>query len=321
MTTAAPPPPRHHDDPENYRMTVGEHLEELRTRLVHGLLGFVVAAAICLALFRPYIFPVFIHPLSAALIRSGFSPSVVYTEPAQPFIIYMEVSFICGAVLASPWLLRQLWLFVAAGLYPKERKIVTKYLPLSVALLICGELILYFFVLPVTLEFFFKFASAMPMVGATAHVDPHPPTTVPSIVPVLRGDPAPPLQEGQTWINADVNRLNAYFNGEIHSVFLGSANILSPMITLPEYISMVEGMLLAFAISFQLPLVIMALVRAGIIELEFLKSMRKYVYFVIAVVAAFIIPDVAAGWLLLMIPLFGLYELGLYLAARPVKQE
>jgi sec-independent protein translocase protein TatC len=246
---------------------------------------------------------------------------MIYTEPAQPFIIYMEVSFICGAVLASPWLLYQIWLFVAAGLYPKERKIVTKYLPLSITLLICGEIVLYFLVLPVTLEFFLRFASAMPMVGESAHVDPHPPTTMPTIAPVYHGDPAPPLHEGQYWINADLNRFNAYFNGEIHTIFLGAANVLSPMITLPQYIDMVEGMLVAFGLSFQLPLVVMALVRAGIIEIEFLRSMRKYVYFVIAVVAAFIIPDVATGWLLLMIPLFGLYELGLYLASRPVKRE
>ena len=128
MSTAAP---KAHDNPEHYRMTVGEHLEELRTRLVHGLLGFVLAAAICLALFRPYIFPIFIHPLSASRsFAAGSAPSIVYTEPAQPFIVYMEVSFICGAVLASPWLLRQLWLFVAAGLYAKERKLITKYLAL-----------------------------------------------------------------------------------------------------------------------------------------------------------------------------------------------
>jgi len=82
-----------------------------------------------------------------------------------------------------------------------------------------------------------------------------------------------------------------------------------------------EGMLVAFRLSFPLALVVMALVRVGIIEIGFLRSMRKYVYFIIAVIAAFIIPDVATGWLMLMVPLFGLYELGLYLAARPVKHE
>ena len=188
-------------------------------------------------------------------------------------------------------------------------------------MLICGELILYFLVLPVTLEFFFRFASAMPMVGASAHVDPHPPTTMPSIVPVLRGDPAPPLQEGQTWINSESNRFNSYFNHEVHSVFLGGANILSPMITLPEYITMVEGMLIAFGISFQLPLVIMALVLRGHYRTRIPKIDARQHTSTSAIASgrSFHHPDVAAGWLLLMIPLFGLYELGLYLASRPVK--
>ncbi len=309
------------EDPEHYRMTVGEHLEELRTRLIRGIIGFVIGTAVCLALAKHVIFPIFTWPLQAALVKCGFNPQLVYTEPAQPFIVYMEISFVCGAVLAGPWLLRQLWLFVAAGLYPKERKMVTKYLPLSIALLIAGELVLYFLVLPVTLEFFFRFGSSVPMIGEAAHVDPHPPTTKPTTVPIFRGDPAPPLSEGQIWIDGDRNRFNAYFNGQIHTLFLGSDNLFAPLITLPQYISMVEGMLLAFGVSFQLPLVVMALVRAGILEIEFLRSMRKYVYFVISIIAAFIIPDVATGWLMLMIPLFGLYELGLWLASRPVHHD
>jgi sec-independent protein translocase protein TatC len=88
------------------------------------------------------------------------------------------------------------------------------------------------------------------------------------------------------------------------------------MITLDRYIDMMVTMLLAFGLCFQLPLVVMALVRVGIIDIAFLKRMRKYVYFSIAVIAALIIPDVVAGWFMLMIPLFGLYELGILLARR-----
>src|SRR5205814_771302 len=134
-------------------MSVGDHLEELRHRLILGLGGFVVGAIICLALCKSVILPIFTRPLMQAQVRCGLNPQLYYTEPAQPFIVYMEVSMISGAVLASPWLLYQLWQFIAAGLYPKERKLVTKYLPLSITLLIAGELTLYFLVLPVTLEF------------------------------------------------------------------------------------------------------------------------------------------------------------------------
>jgi len=314
--TASATPPVH--DPEHYRMTVGEHLEELRTRLIHGLFGFVAGAAICFALCRQVILPVLTRPLTQALVRCGLNPQLYYTEAAQPFLVYMEVSLLGGAVLASPWLLYQLWKFVAAGLYDKERRMVTKYLPLSIVLLIAGELTLYFLVLPVTLEFFFRFGNSLPLLGESAHVDPHPPTTRPFIVPIFRGDPAIP-QEGQVWIDGDRNRLNAFFNSSTHTIYLGTDNLVSQIITLPEYISMVEGMLLAFGLSFQLPLVVMALVSVGIVEVAFLRAMRRYIYFVIAIIAALIIPDVAAGWLMLMIPLFGLYELGIYLGVRSLR--
>ena len=70
---------------------------------------------------------------------------------------YLKVALICAAAIASPWLLYQLWQFVASGLYPKERKYVTKYLPLSITLLITGMLFLYFIVLPLMMTFFLEF--------------------------------------------------------------------------------------------------------------------------------------------------------------------
>src|SRR4051794_23706027 len=133
-------------DPEHYRMTVGEHLEELRTRLIHGLMGFVVGAVIALALGKEVIIPFFTHPLTAAQGKCGLNPQLYYTEPAQPCVVDVEISIVTGAVIASPWLLYQLWRFVSAGLYEKERRMVTKYLPLSITLLIAGELTLYFLV-------------------------------------------------------------------------------------------------------------------------------------------------------------------------------
>ena len=69
-------------------------------------------------------------------------------------MVFIDISLISAAALASPWILYQLWQFVAAGLYPHERKYVTRYLPLSIALLISGMLFVYFLVLPWTLEFF-----------------------------------------------------------------------------------------------------------------------------------------------------------------------
>src|SRR3954447_26268021 len=101
-------------DPNEYRMTIGEHLEELRGRLILGLMGFVVAACITLPLGKRVI-NVFCRPLTNALWRCNMNPQMYYREAAEPFMVYMNISLISAGVLASPWLLYQLWKFVAAG--------------------------------------------------------------------------------------------------------------------------------------------------------------------------------------------------------------
>lgn len=71
----------------------------------------------------------------------------------EAFMTYMKVSFIAGLVLASPWVFYQLWLFVAAGLYPHERKYVYTYLPMSIILFIGGIFFCFYAVLPTVLDF------------------------------------------------------------------------------------------------------------------------------------------------------------------------
>jgi Tat protein translocase TatC len=319
--TAAKPKSKDDYDPDHYRMTVGEHLEDLRRRLILGLLGYVAAFAICAALGKHVIW-FFCRPLEMALIHNDINPQVYFTDVSGPFVTYMEISMICAAVLASPWLLYQLWQFVAAGLYPKERKYITKYLPLSIGLLIAGELVLYLLVLPISLEFFIEFGASLPLHLPEGTVDyvTRAPATQPGIV-VYKGNPPPPLHEGQMWIDADQRRLKVYFNNEPHVINFGPTNLASPLITLPQYIDMVVGLLVAFGLSFQTPLAVMALVRVGILDLDWLKSMRRYVYFLMAVIAAFIIPDVVTGMIALTVPLVLLYELGILLASRKPKPD
>lgn len=323
MTTSAPAPEdpakskkgEGHFNPEEYRMSVGEHLEELRSRLIKGLLGFLVGAIICFILGKDIILPFFLRPLTDAQLKNNLPPGVVYTEAAEPFMVYIEISLICAGAIASPWLVYQVWQFVAAGLYPQERKYVTKYLPLSIFLLVAGMTFLYVYVLPISVEFFFKFGSEIPLKTPTVQVDPKSiPTSQPAfIVPRYDGDPPSP-QEGQMWLDLSQKRLKLNLNGETHVITLSPPNIASPMITMSKYIDMVIGMLLAFGISFQLPLVVLALNKVGILDIATLKSLRRYVYFGMSIVAACIIPDVVTGMIALMVPLILLYELGIFLA-------
>ena len=75
----------------------------------------------------------------------------------EGFMSYMKVCFFAGLLLASPWVFFQLWLFIAAGLYPHERKYVHVYLPLSIVLFVLGALAGYFYAFPLMLDFLIGF--------------------------------------------------------------------------------------------------------------------------------------------------------------------
>ena len=310
----SPPTPSHplsqKFDPDEYRMTVGEHLEELRTRLIRALLGLLVAFVLC-CIWGNQVLLWFCRPLYTVLEQKGLNTQLRYDTIGEPLTTWLAVNLIVAAAIASPWIAYQFWLFVAAGLYPAERKYITRYLPMSIVLLILGMLFVYFLVLPWSLSFVIDFANAVPVPGGphvTTQV--HTPTTIPS----LAGDPATPV-ESEIWIDELTSKIKIFHRGQIRSIRFGTENLLAPDFKLSQYISMVVGMLTAFGLSFQLPLVVLALVRIGIFDVEQLAAGRKYVYFALTIAAAVITPgDVITATIALMLPLGLLYELGLWMA-------
>jgi len=321
---AAEPPKRKLDyyNPEEHRMTIGEHLEELRKRLFLGVGGFLVAFIVfMIPSVGEHVVYYVCKPLFIALARNKLPAQVHFTEPAEVFMTYIKAAMISAATIAGPWMLYQLWLFVAAGLYPKERKYVTKYLPLSIILFLIGVTFLYFYVLPLMLEFFIGFQIGMPMklgpeIGFGA-----PNGVAPIVFPILPNDPANPAP-GSVWINATTGMLKICISAGNYRVLpFGSESVTTPIITLASYFDMVIGLLLAFGLAFQLPLVVLALVLIGIMEIEALKKARRIVYFVLTIIAAAIVPDVVTGMLALMFPLILLYEFGILLASWSPKEE
>ena len=164
MTTAAPPPPTQHEqpepakafDPDSYRMTIGEHLEELRSRLIFSILGFIIAAIVCLALGMRVV-EFFCAPVIDVLQRKNLNPQLFYGEIGGGFMVYMKVSLICAVALAGPWMLYQIWQFVAAGLYPHEKRLVHVNLPLSIGLFFGGVALCEFVVLPTGVDYLMSF--------------------------------------------------------------------------------------------------------------------------------------------------------------------
>ncbi len=85
-----------------------------------------------------------------------FNRPVTY-KVEEAFMTYIKISVVAGFVLTSPWIFYQIWLFVAAGLFPNERKHVYIYLPMSLGLFLLGAVFCYFFVFPIVLDFLISF--------------------------------------------------------------------------------------------------------------------------------------------------------------------
>lgn len=302
-------------------MSIGDHLDELRRRLILGLGGFVVALAACLV-FGQRVTAAFCAPLIRALQGAELSPQIYYTDVADGFMVFLKISIISAVAIASPWLVYQLWQFVAAGLYPHERRWATRYMPLSILLLLSGMAFVYFLVLPWTLGFFIDFGSNLPLPAA---FDPQAALVEQTGTPItaLHGDPRIlDPSKPMVWFNIDQNRLKVFTGADVRVIPFGPSNLAAPIITLPNYISLVFSMLLIFALSFQLPLVVMALVRLGIVQVDALRAARRYVYFAMAIAASVITPgDVITVTIALIGPLIFLYEFGIWLAVMGGKRR
>ncbi|MGA3065733.1 MAG: twin-arginine translocase subunit TatC [Tepidisphaeraceae bacterium] len=307
------PPDASDFDPTQFQMSIGDHLEELRRRILLALLGIAVVGVGCLAVGQRLV-GIFCRPLFDALQKSDLNPQIFTEQLADGFMVYLKISLIVAAALASPWVIYQLWQFVSAGLYPHERRAVTRYIPLSIVLMISGMLFVYFLVLPWSLQFFIRFTVGIPLPPLTHNYSGTPDATQPSFVQTLSGDPDRPV-EGRFWFDASENRLKMFSGGRIRVIPFGSDSLLSTHFTLPDYVDLVLQLLLTFGLAFQLPLVVMALAKLGIVDIDTLKLWRRYVYFALCVIAAALAPgDVVTATIALMIPLILLYELGIFLA-------
>jgi sec-independent protein translocase protein TatC len=122
-------------------MSLMEHLDELRKRIVHSALYLVAGFAVAW-IFKDRL----LNFLQAPLLKIG--KSLVFTHPMDALNLYLQVALLGGAILASPFILFQVWLFIAPGLYQKERRFVVPFMVATVGLFMTGASFGYFYVLP-----------------------------------------------------------------------------------------------------------------------------------------------------------------------------
>jgi sec-independent protein translocase protein TatC len=128
------------------RMSLGEHLEELRRRIIYALLGLTAGTAASLV-FAGHVIRFLEQPYWDAMARFGKTrEELAVLTVGAGFDIYMKTALYCGLLIGSPWILYQLWAFVSAGLYPRERRMVHLSIPFFVLLFAAGGAFFYYLV-------------------------------------------------------------------------------------------------------------------------------------------------------------------------------
>ncbi|MGH2722945.1 MAG: twin-arginine translocase subunit TatC [Actinomycetota bacterium] len=243
-------------------MTIVEHLEELRKRLLISIVAISVGAVVGFVLYER-IFGLLLDPYRDALRGlpidqvpgEALAGKLVYSSPVEPFLTFLKVGFFSGFLVALPVVLYQLWRFVTPGLTSRERRLAIPFVIVSV-LLFAGGVAFAFTVAPRGLRFLFS------------------------------------------------------FGGES----------LIPLLTVDRYFGFLIFLILAFGLGFELPLMLLFLAGAGVIDSTQMRQWRRWALLGTAIFAAVATPTQDPYTMLLMwLPLYVLYE-GAILVARLMKR-
>ncbi len=143
-------------------MSFLEHLYDLRTRIIHAMFGIAIGMVIGLSVSK-YVIGFIIRPMLQALRSAHLEDHLIYTSPTGYISLIITLGVYIGLVIASPWVLYEIWLFVAPGLYKHERSAIVKFLFSSFALFMCGLAFGYFVMLPYMLKFLIGLGSQGPI--------------------------------------------------------------------------------------------------------------------------------------------------------------
>jgi sec-independent protein translocase protein TatC len=152
-----------HEDPEaDVKMTIWEHIAELRTRLVRASMALIGGACVCWA-FRKELLGWLTIPYASAwrerfpeLVKAGQAPELQTLAPADAFVNFMQLSLVGGVILAAPVIFYQLWAFISPGLYAREKRYIIPFVLFSSTLFLSGIAFAFYVALPFSFPFFFS---------------------------------------------------------------------------------------------------------------------------------------------------------------------
>lgn len=133
------------------------HLMELRKRLIWAFLAMAAGTGLCFIFVEP-LYGFLVEPLAKAM-EEGGTNRLIYTGLTEAFFTYLKVAFFAGIFLTFPLLLAQIWLFIAPGLYKKEKKAFLPFLIATPILFFTGGAVVYYGIIPMAWPFFLSFQS------------------------------------------------------------------------------------------------------------------------------------------------------------------
>ncbi|MFH1747703.1 MAG: twin-arginine translocase subunit TatC [Planctomycetota bacterium] len=316
---------------EGTRMTIGEHLDELRGCLIRSLLALFAACIVCIWPAK-FLLWILVRPVVLALQANDQPTSLLATNPVENIVVYIKVVVIFGVILAGPYIIYQFWNFIAVGLYKREKAWVYKLVPISIGLFVTGVLFMYVFALVVSLNFLVGFSSWLPLpqpepnfferqvmrFGAETQPATQPTAGNWPTLPVLFEDPEEP-PPGAVWFNDFEHRFKVCLGDRVYSYQFQRDDRRAMVTThfkIGEYLSFVMVLTVAFGLAFQLPLVVIFLARSGLVPVEKFRKYRKPAILIIVFIAGMLAPPDLLSHVLLSGPMIVLFEIGLFLAGR-----
>ncbi|MCD6500173.1 MAG: twin-arginine translocase subunit TatC [Deltaproteobacteria bacterium] len=260
--------------PANGTLAFGDHLRELVARLRLSVVA-VIVASIVAYIFSQQLFDLLVRPLMKAF---PAGESLHFASPVEPFFAYLTVAVIGGVILSAPFLLYQVWAFVAPGLYPKERRIAMPFMIFTVLFFFGGVLFGYFVVLPVGFKFLIGYARNNPANFSLIH----------QVASWLS-------QWSSMTVSIDQTKLSI------------PVAALEPTIMMKDYLGLASKLLLAFGLIFELPLFIYFLARIGLVTHRHLIKFFRYFIVIAFFVAAILTPPDVATQVLMAVPLVVMY--------------